>query len=242
MANRYGTDPVRLKNQKDIIEHIKDLTERVSSGETSLQAGHTAVEDGNFTVRNGDIIVSETEGDIVLRIKHGTVPEIRMWPLGETDTHRIAMFGYDDVNGGQAAAFVVETDAAVQDGGKILLSRGFAIISHQPDGEEESYVWLGGDPTLDEVIIVRGLFNNQIQYDDHQAIYAGSFVATSGFSTWTHTYFTPFATAMIPVLTVHHNGSTIEWNLDAFSTSSFTVRFSSTVNNKTINFWAFRTS
>lgn len=241
MTSRYSVDPARLKGQKDIVEHIIEVVGRVSEGETGLRAGHTAIEDGSLTIRNGDLIVSETEGDVVLRILHGGIPEIRMWPLGDTDTHRIALFGYDDVNGGQAVALTIETSpGAAQDGGKLLLTKNYSVLSYQPATGEETYLWLNGDPVTPEIAIFRGKWADQTQYNAHQGIYVGSFVASSGFSTWTHTYFTPFATSMIPVCTVLHAGSTIQWVLESFSTSAFTVRFSSTTNDKTINFWAFR--
>lgn len=243
MADKHGIDPNRLSGKKSLTEHLQDLIGRVAASETSTRIGHTSVEDGDLTIRNGDLIVSESSGSIVLRLLHGTSPEIRMWPLGESDTHRIAFLGYNGAVEAQSLAIFIETSPdAVIDGGKVLLAKNYAVFSHQPDasGGQETYIWLNGDPAMTESFIFRGRFRDQNQYDTHQALYMGSFVASSGFSTWTHTYAASFDTTFIPLVTVLHSGSTIQWVLDAFSTSSFTVRFSSTANDKTVNFWGFR--
>ncbi len=238
-VNKYDTNPARLKSQKDIVEYIVSLGERLASKEVSLQAGHTAIEDGDFVVRNGDIIVSETEGDVVLRILHGVQPEIRMFPLGEGDTHRVTLYAYDDVSAGQGTTYTVEKDDGTQDGGQVILTKSDALYGYFPATGNRLFFWLNGGG-LPGVTLYYGKWTNQQQGTGEQGLYMGTFVATSGFSTWTHTYFTPFDSAIIPICTVMHSGSTIEWVLDSFSTSQFTVRFSSTANNKTINFWNFR--
>lgn len=241
MPNRYLTDPLRLRGQKDVVEYFIDLNRRVTTEETSLRAGHTAIEDGNFTVRNGDIIVSESDDSIVLRLMHGDIPEIRMWPLGDTDTHRVAFFAYDDVDGGQTAAIIIETDpGTVIDGGKLLIGRNFAVLSHQPDasGGEESYFWLGVDPFAPEVASFRGKWANQTQYDDHQGIYAGTHGISAGFTSWTHTYSTPFASDIGTIVTLQ-SSAVVSWMVTAQSSSAFTVSWSGTTA-KTLNFWNFR--
>jgi hypothetical protein len=245
MVDKYSVDPKFLEGKPDIVSYITELYRRVADGETVQRVGFTAIEDGNLVVRNGDIIVSETTGEIVLRIMHGETPEVRFYPLGSITTHRATLeaFDFSSTPGtpDQSVQLFIETEpGGVVDGGKVLLNQTGAVLAHQPDasGGEESHLWLNFG--FDEIANYRGRWFNQIQSDDHQGLYTGSFVASSGFSTWTHTYFTPFATSIIPIVTVLHSGSTIQWVLDAQSTSAFTVRFSSTTNAKTINFWNFR--
>jgi hypothetical protein len=246
VTGKYTAKPGRFEGKQDIIEYVKSALGRLNEGDSSLQIGHTAIEDGDLTVRNGDILVSESDGTLVLRIMHGAVPEIRFFPLGATDTHRATILALDaNVDPAlldQAIQIFVETTGGVIDGGKVLMTRNYAIFSHQPDasGGPETYLWLNADPGTPGVIQMRGIWSNQIQYDSGQALYMGSFTAGAGFSTWTHTYFSSFLTAMYPIVNVNYTGATLQWNLDGFNSSSFTVRFGTTAGSKVINFWNFR--
>ena len=243
--SRYDTNPNRLQGQKDIITHVLDLGERITTKEKSLQIGHTAIEDGDLTVRNGYIVVSETDDTIVMRLKHGAIPEIQFFPLGDNDTHKATLFGQDfnnDANNpNQAIQLDIELLDNTIDGGKLLLMRDGVILSHQPDGGQESFIWLNSLAGIsEEVIAIRGAWPNQLQYDSHAALHMGDFVASSGFSTWTYTYSTPFATNMVPLFTIGVNGGTLTWGIDSYSTSSFVIRFGVTANNKFVTFWNFR--
>lgn len=246
MSDRYESDPTRRRGRPDIVEYIKDLSERLRTAEVGLRIGHTAIEDGDLVVLNGDIRVGETDGTTVLRILHGETPEIRFFPLGSTDDYLVAMYGFDFDSGfgtDQAIQIDVEqADGLILDGGKLLLTKRIAVLSHQPDSGEETYVWVNADPANDEVILFRGRMKDSIMYDDRQMFYAGTISVSSGFSTWTHSYAATWGDQILPVLTVNNNGATIQWNLDSFTISGFTVRFSSTVSGKNINFFNVRCS
>ncbi len=241
-VNKYGVDPKFLQGQRDIVSHVIALGDRIASQEQALKAGHTAIEDGDFIVRNGNILVSESDDTVVLRIKHGEVPEINMWPLGDTDTHQVTMLGYDDALGSQAIVTLVETTPGlVPDGGKVLLAREYALFSHQPNGGNESFIWLNSQQGItEEIALYRGRWSDQSQYDSNMGLYMGAFTASSGVSTWTHTYFTPFSTTIAPLFTVGISGGTVTWGIDSYSTSSFVIRFGATGSNKFVTFWNFR--
>ena len=243
MSSRYDRNPLRLKGQKDIVEYVRELLTRVEAGESSLQIGHTAIEDGDLIVRNGDIVVSESDGEVVLRILHGGTPEIRMYPLGDTDTHRVALFAYDFNAGGspdQAVQLCVETSpGAAQDGGKLLMSRQYAILSHQPNGGAESYLWLNANSAGTQEAVYRGKWTNSLQFDNNMGLYMGVINTGGGFTSWTHTYFTSFATTIAPVVGLVNTGGAITWTITAMTTSAFTVSWTGTAT-KIINFWNFR--
>lgn len=243
MADRYDVDPSRLKGQKSLIEYVKDVTNRVTEGSASLQVGHTSIEDGDFVVRNGDIIVSETDGVVVMRIIHGAIPEIQMFPLGGTDTHRVVIFGADFNSGvgtpNQTIQIGVETIDGFQDGGKLLLTKTEAIFSHQPDIGNESFLWFNAPvPTLNQEAVYCGRWPNQYQFNNQMGIYTGVINAGAGFSSWTHTYLTSFATTAAPVVGLVNN-PVVTWTILSFTTSAFTVGWSGTAA-KTITFWNFR--
>lgn len=243
MASRYGVSPRGLRGKTDLIDHIAVLNERMYKEEVATQAGFTAIEEGNFTVRGGDIIVSETDDTVVLRLLHGTVPAIEFYPLGENADHYSVIYGNDAFLDGQALTLGIFDTDDNNDGGLIVLRRtqlGLACTTNADVGQQVS-IALNADETVGpELFGFTGRWANQWQFGTRAGLYVGSFVASSGFSTWTHSYFASFATSVIPVCTVLHAGSTIQWVLESFSTSAFTVRFSSTTNAKTINFWNFR--
>lgn len=244
MNNRYQIDPTRLRGQPDIIEYIKDISERLKVGETGLRIGHTSIEDGDLVVLNGDIRVKESDGTTVLQILHGSVPEIRMFPLGDTDTHQISWFGFDfgaapDTDQGSQMQ-VERVSDLFQDGGKLFLGRNYALLSHMEFGQQETYIWLNFDPSVPELIQFRGKMRSQWQYDTRQMFYAGKFDISAGFTTWTHSYASTWADEILPVITVLLNGSTLQWVLDSFTVSGFTVRVSSTVSIKTVTFFNVR--
>lgn len=244
MNNRYQIDPTRLRGQPDIIEYIKDINERVKSGETGLRIGHTSIEDGDLVVLNGDIRVKETDGTTVLQILHGSVPEIRMFPLGDTDTHQISWFGFDfgtPPDTDQGSQMQVERVADLfQDGGKLFLGRSYALLSHWEFGEQETYIWLNFDPSIPELIQFNGKLRDSFQYDTGQLFYAGAMSVTGGFATWTHTYFSTWDDTMLPIITTNLNGSTTQWVLDSFDLTQFTVRFNPTAGAKTVTFLVMR--
>lgn len=244
MTNRYGIDAGRLKGQKDIVEYIRDLRGRMADKETSLQIGNTAIEDGSLTVRNGDIIVSESDGHVVLRVLHGEIPEIRFFPIGESsDTHRGAIFSYDasgnPLDPNQVLALDIEELDSDVDGGKIELTKKDAFIGHVPNGLGQTWIWFNpfGDTT--QLMAFNGRLSNQFQYSNEDAIYTGSEAVSAGFSSYTHTYFTSFATTVAPVVGLVNTGGAISWVISAMSTSSFTVAWSGTTA-KTVNWWNFR--
>jgi len=246
MGNRYLVLPENLEGKADIVSYVADLYKRAGDSDSALRIGHTAIEDGNLTVRNGDIIVSESDDTVVLRILHGDIPEIRFFPLGSVTTHRASLFAVDFApdpeDTDQSVVLTIETDVfpTVQDGGKLLLSETSAILSHQPDasGGEESYLWLNYG--FNEIANYRGRWSDQLQADAHQGLYMGAFNATAGFSTWTHTYFTPFSTTMVPLANVGVSGGTLTWGLDSYSASQFTLRFGVSGGTKMVTFWNFR--
>lgn len=242
MASRYDVDPRRLQGKPDILEFIAGAYKRIEAGETVQRAGFTAIEDGDFVVRNGDIIVSETEGNVVFRLLHGTTPEMRFFPIGIADTHRISFFAKNDDFFGETLFISVETNpGAVVDGGKVILSNTMTILSYQPlaSGGNEAYLWFAADPSNPEAISVQGKWFNALQGSSLDGIYTGQDSLGAGFSSYTHTYFVAFATTPVPIVTLFNSGGVVSWILTAQSTSSYTVSWSGTTA-KTINWWVFR--
>lgn len=237
MTNKYRVDPRRIDGRKDIVELVTDISQRLKRNENALRVGHTSVDDGNFTVRNGDIIFSESDTTESMRLFHGTIPELRMLPLGLDSSHHISMFGFDFGNFSTAVQIGVEKIDNSIDGGKILLWPSGAVFSFQPNVGNEVYIWLN---IFEDNIAVRGSWINQNDIDSRQALSVGSVDVGAGVSSLSWSYATTMASRMAPVIgLVDTAGLVTSWNLTAMSTSGFTVTWTGTLA-KTVNFWVFR--
>lgn len=230
MSGRYDVDPGQTKGQKGFLYQFAELEDIADGHKKSLKIGHTSIEEGDLILKNGNILV------------YGSLPSITFFPLAGSSTRIIELFGSnDDAFLKQTLTLLVQTLGGVADGGKIILAEESAILSHHPlaSGGNESYLWFNIDPTVDEIMSMQGKWPNQFQYSTLQAIYPGVINVGAGFTSYTHTYFSAFATTMAPVVCLNNSGGTVSWNLTAQSTSSFTVAWAGTAA-KTLNFWAFR--
>lgn len=237
-ANKYRVDPRRIDGRKDVVDIITELNQRLRKNENALRIGNTSIENGNLIVRNGDIVVSETNGTESLRIKHGEIPEIRMFPLGPDINRRIAFFGFDFGAGSTALQIGVEkTNPTANDGGRVVLWDQGAALAFSPSGGNESYLRLN---ILQEVINIRGKWIDMFDIDSRQALSVGSIDVDAGFSGFTWSYGMTMASKMAPVIgLVNTAGLVTSWNLTDMSTSSFTVNWTGTLA-KIINFWSYR--
>lgn len=241
--SRYAVNPNRLDGRQDLFDRIAELESRIKQLEASLQIGFTAIETGELKVRNGNIVVVDTNNVPIMQITgFPLLPEILFWPAGDTDTHRVRIFALDFNPGGtidQAwQVGIEETDGDI-DGGKVLLTRNFAILSHQPDasGGLESYVWVNSNGLED--LAIQGKFYNKANLS-RWAYFTGTTVVGSGFGAVVISYSTPFATAVAPVATlVDTGGAGDAWVISAYSTSSFTLDWAGS-DAHDVHFWVAR--
>jgi len=223
---------------KDVMDYIGELEMRIRALETSHQIGNTSVDNGEFTVRNGDIVVRTDDDEEVTRIKHGDIPEIVMTPISTTgEDLEMKVFAWEDGDSGGALQLCVERPGTGQDGGKLLLMRDAAFLSHQPDGRLEGYLSIGY--FQDELIYMQGAFGQDLGYSD-TAFVCGRNVVAAGFGSFAYTYPAPLSNGvMVPVVQMTNTAGAIAGCLIAQSNSGWTYSWTGTLA-KTINYWCFR--
>jgi hypothetical protein len=228
----------QVRDKPDLFEIIKDLQERISSLERSPRLGTSSVDSGELTITNGNIVVRDSEGTPILSIIGGDVPVIEMQPNGGTD-YKIIQSGWESSSQGAACQIsIAQLVGDVQDGGKLLLMRDAAYLSHQPNGAAESFYGAGVYGA--ENLFMKGRFgNNLMDADGLAAIVCGYINVSAGVSSYSHTYPITSAADMIPVVSMTNSAGALAGCLTSYSNSGFVFAWSGTLA-KTITFWAFR--
>ena len=135
---------------------------------------------------------------------------------------------------------VIATSSFERDGGFVELYQSGARLGYHNDSTgDESYFEAGEISGLDGRLRIVGRWLNNFQIETIDAIYPGSFDVTSGFGSWTLTYFASFASSVVPIVGLLNSAGALAWNITAQSASSFTVAWTGTLA-KTINMWNIR--
>jgi hypothetical protein len=232
------------RTRRDLVQYVAELEDRITRLETSRRLGNASIDSGELVVSGGDVVVKDSTGKTVLTIKHGSSPQIWMTPTSSSlDDYLLAFLGWESSTQGAALQLDVnriEDDGSyTRNGGKLLLMRDAAYLSHQPaDGSPEAFfgAGVGGNGLL----YAKGKWytNNNIG-DGDAAIICSSVVVGAGVSTFSHTYATPSNGTMIPVVQMLNSAGALGGCLTAQSNSGFTFAWTGTLA-KVINFWAFR--
>jgi hypothetical protein len=228
----------QVRDTQDLFDIIKGLQDRIATLERSPRLGQASIDSGELTITNGNIVVRDSAGTAILSIIGGDVPQIQMQPNGGTD-YKVIQSGWESSS--QGAAFqvsIAELVGDVQDGGKLLLMRDAAYLSHQPDGAAESFYGAGVYGA--ENLFMKGVFgNNLMDGDGLAAIVCGYVNVTAGVSSYSHTYPITSQPDMIPVVCMTNSAGALAGCLTTYSNSGFTYAWTGTLA-KTITFWAFR--
>jgi hypothetical protein len=229
-----------IKHQRDVpslFDIITRLQERVAVLEKAPRLGSTSIDSGELTLNGGNIVVRDEFGVPILSIIGGDSPMIVMQPNGGTD-FKLVQLGWESPT--QGAAFQIDVQRlvdSVRDGGKLLLMRDAAYLSHQPDAASEAF-WAAG-AIGDGFLSMKGRFGDGFVPDSETAVVCGQVAIGAGVSTFTYTYSTPLATAPGVVYGLLNSAGAVTHSLTASSATSFTVAWSGTLA-KTLYFWAFR--
>jgi hypothetical protein len=228
----------QVRQSEDLFEIIKGLKERLDALERSAGAGNTSIDSGELTIRGGNIVVRDADGTPLLSIIGGDQPLILMEPDGGTD-FQLQIFGWESVTQGAALQLgVVNLVGGAQNGGKLLLMRGAAYLSHQPEAGPESFYSAG--VYTDGELFMKGKFgNNRVDVDGEAAVVCGSVAVAAGVSSYAHTYSVPSDGTMVPVVQMVNTAGALGGCLTAMSNTGFTFAWTGTLA-KTINYWAFR--
>ncbi len=254
MTGRYDVDPGQTKGQKGFLNQFQELEDQTDGHKKSLRTSHTSVEEGNLKIRKGNFYVMGDDDLIDIAMIPGAQPLVVMYPKGAaSETHAILWFATDNpslpnLTDQATQLYVGRVSDSQPDGGKVLLSRRFCILSHQPFSDSpystaESFIWIAREITsiTDKGFSFQGKWPKYQQFTTSDALLMGSVDVGAGAGGVTVSYAGTFISNVIPVITLLQSAGTITWNLTAFNTSGFTVAWGNTTA-KTITFWIFRTA
>jgi hypothetical protein len=231
--NRYQ------RTNPNLFDIIANLEERIRRLETAPRLSSTSIDSGQLVLKGGDIVVQNDDGEVVLRILHGNVPEIRMTPTGGDTDYRAYQYSWEHDTMGTVYQAGIQDATGAQDGGKLLLMQSGSYLSYQPAAGNEVYISLGALSGFDEGLYFRGRWPTNVVVDGTEALAMGSVNIAAGVSSYSHTYGTPFATAPGVVYGLLNSAGAVTHSLTASSTSGFTVAWTGTLA-KTLYWWAFR--
>jgi hypothetical protein len=209
----------------DLIQLIADLNKRVGTLESANSLGNASIDGGELTVRGGDIVVRNSNDEEVLRIAHGTKPKIVMHPDAGLDDFYSMLFSWESVSQGAAIQASIYNSSDDQDGGKLLLMRNAAYLSHQPDSAEETYIALSEHDAFNNHISFKGLFlQSRIHGDEPWEMGYDSIGA--GFGAISYAFAYPYD--QVPQIIYSISGATANFNhcVVSPSTTGFTIGWS----------------
>jgi hypothetical protein len=236
---------MRLQQRRevpDLLDLFIQLQDRISSLETGRRLGNSSVDNNELIVRNGDFTVRNTNNNRTLQLQHGNVPNIQFFPNDiEPPPNRATIFSW---NPGDAAALELNvnrvdsvTHIGVQDGGKVLLTKGGSYFSHQPEVGAESYVSFG--VVAPETIRFKGKWS-KTQVDATDACVFGQDSFGAGFGGASYGFGTAFSTLPIILYSLVSAGTAVAHDLASADNTGFTVSWATGTTAKTISWMAFR--
>lgn len=162
------------------------------------------------------------------------VPTITM-KIG-VDNNRLGMIYVNDATD-EFEMGVRRVSGGDQDGGKLLLSYDYAVLSYQPFGIEETMIGLSF--IGNQVINMRGKFNGYVSADPTDAIFAFSDPVSTGFSGASYAYGPTMVSSMGPVVSISGTSANFYWCVTTSTLTGFSVGWSDALAH-TVRAWCFR--
>jgi len=218
----------QYRNVPDLIEQIKRLEKRIAVLETSKRIGSSSVDSGSLIINDGDLIIKDASGSERIRLTRGVNPSVYQRAANATDEARARAVAFEQDGKLQYQLYVVRDSDGAGDGGKLLLTREYAYLSHQPASGEETFIGLSAYAAYDNHFLFRGKWISDNQFADWNAVFMGTAKVESGFSGYAHTYDYPYPTTPLVLYSVTGNPATFTHSITATSTTGFTVTWSGT--------------
>jgi len=152
-------------------------------------------------------------------------------------------WAHEYTNGTWGQAFEIgirERESLVQDGGKVLLSESVAIVSHQPNGDNEAYISLGAWPNATSTgrVYVQGKFNRATAYNGQTGVWVSLTPINAGFGSLVVGYGPTMEEVMVPIVSITGTRGDA-CVLTASSSTGFTVGWNGT-DAHVVHMWAVR--
>lgn len=209
----------------DLVQMIVDLQQRVNTLESARRLSSASIDDGELTVRNGDIVVRNEFDEEVTRLEHGVYPRIKFSPTNGPSQRYGQVFAWESAFQGTAIEVSICEPGDDHDGGKVLLMQGSTYLSHQPLGQDETYVALSEHDAFPNHISFRGKFLQQ-RLSGLEPWEMGHDSIAAGFGAITYAFSYPYDD--VPLILYSISGATANFDhcLVSPSTTGFTIGWS----------------
>jgi hypothetical protein len=234
------TNVKQHREPPDLIRMIADINRRLTIQEQARRLGNASIDGGALYLRNGDIQVVDADGNPTLVISHGATPAITFIPGQIEGGYSAAQFAWESDTLGATFETHMEDGSGNIDGGKLLLNKSTAYLSHQPHVGNECYVAVGQNGIYPEHFRLRGRWVYNDGFDSQDAVVAGFDNVAAGFGASSYAFPYTFDQIPIVVYSIQNAGTAVAHDLSAVSTTGFTIAWASGTTAKVIGWMAFR--
>lgn len=214
------------RSKPDLIDQIARLEKRVATLESGRRLGSSSIDNGTLVVRNGDISVRDEDDNERVKLTHGVNPSTYYRPKDSSDGVRARQVAFASGGVTSFQSYMVRDSDGFGDGGKLLLTKEYAYLSHQPFAGEETFIGLSAYSAYNNHFLFRGKWISDAQFQPWNALYMGTIDVAAGFGgiIWNYDYEYP----ALPLLTYSITGAAANFNhcITAQSTTGFTISWS----------------
>jgi hypothetical protein len=223
----------------DLMKGLTTFNRRLEALETGRRLGNTSLDGGELSIKGGDIVVRNDNNEEVLRIKHGSQPQIDMIPDYGLDGY-IARLAAWEAEYGTALELGIRKTDGTQDGGKLLLMNFGTYLTKTPaDGSAETYFALGIFPGWANHFYFRGRWMVGEQRTSEDGIVFGVETVGAGFGAASFNFTHAFDTTPFLQYSIFSAVGPVSHNITVLSNTGFTIGWSGTTA-KTIYWQAWR--
>ncbi len=219
---------------------IADIDRRLTIQEQAKRLGNASIDGGRLTLRGGDLAVVDDDGNLTLLLSHGETPAITYFPGQVDGGYSAAQFAWEsDVNGATFETHLEDASGNL-DGGKLLLNKQTAYLSHQPHVGNECYVAVGQQGGYTEHFRFKGRWVANDGFGADDGIVTGWNNIASGFGAITITFPNAFDTTPLVLFSIQNAGTAVASDLSTLGPTGFTVTWATGTTAKTLSWVAFR--
>jgi len=233
----------RLKTYRqnpDLLDMLKSVNSRLGVMETGRRLGSSSVDNGTLVIRNGDLSIRDEQDNERIKLTHGEEPSMLFRAADATDSVRARSVAFSGSSGNTSfQTYIVRDSDGAGDGGKLLMTREYVFLSHQPASGEETYIGLSASGSYPNHFLFRGKWMSDDQYSSWNALYMGTIDVVAGFGgvIWNYDWTYP----AVPLLTYSITGAdaTFYHCIKSSTASGFEIRWGDALAH-TVNFQVWR--
>jgi hypothetical protein len=201
----------QYRSVPDLLDMIRGLEKRLSTMETNRRLGSSSIDNGSLIVNNGDVVIKDDTGVERVKLTHGINPSTYYRAANASDAVRARQVAFADGSGvTNFQSYIVRDSDGAGDGGKLVLSKDYTYLSHQPASGEETFIGLSAYAAYNNHFLFRGKWISDDQFASWNSVYMGTVSIAAGFGAYSQVYDYPYPTTPLVLYTI--TGATANFN------------------------------